>query len=548
MERVSRGGADTLPEWQRLRAHCDATRHLQLRELFEADPQRGQRLTVEAAGLYCDYSKNLVTEETIDALIALARARALNEEIEAMFAGKPVNATEGRPALHVALRMPRDRSIIVSGVDVVAEVHEVLDRMSALAERLRGGGLAGSTGTPIRTVVNIGIGGSNLGPQMANRALSTYATSPIEVRFVANVDPSALSSALADLDPAATMFILSSKSFRTLETVTNGRAARDWLTARIAVEGALRQHLVAVTADAAAAAEMGIDPAHVFPIWDWVGGRYSMDSAIGLATMIAIGPDRFREMLGGFQAMDEHFRTAPWRGNMPVLMGLLTFWYATFRSAAAIAVLPYSHRLRRFPAYLQQLTMESNGKRVTSGGEVVTYDTGPIYWGEPGTEGQHSFYQLLHQGTRLVPCDFIVVARADDPIGDQQDLLVANALAQSAALAFGISAEALRASGVEERLIPHRVCPGNRPSTTLLIERLTPAALGALVALYEHSVFTQAVLWGTDPFDQWGVELGKRLADGIRSDLAQGAAGDRDSSTAELIRRYRLWRPPQGGP
>jgi glucose-6-phosphate isomerase len=533
------------PAWKALEAHQRNVRGLHLRELFAEDPERGQRLAAEAVGLYFDYSKNRITDETVALLLELARESGLRARIDAMFRGEKINVSEERPALHVALRAPRGASIVVDGEDVVPQVHAVLDRMAGYCERVRSGVFRGHTGRRIRNVVHIGIGGSDLGPRMAYEALRHYSDRALTFRFVANVDGTDLAEALRDLDPQETLFIVASKSFTTLETMANARAARAWSLRGFGGEAAsVARHFVAVSSDASEVAKFGIDAANVFGFWDWVGGRYSLASAIGLSTMLAIGPRAFRELLDGLRGMDEHFRTAPFERNLPVLLGLLSVWYADFFDAQALAILPYDRYLERFPAYLQQLLMESNGKRVTLDGAEVGYPTGAICWGEPGTNGQHSFFQLLHQGTRLVPCDFIVFARSLNPIGRQHEILLANAFAQAEALAFGRSAEQLRAEGTPERLVPHRVCEGNRPSNTILAERLTPRALGALVALYEHSVFTQAAIWGIDCFDQWGVELGKALAERILPEL-EGDAEPRlghDSSTNTLIRRTRRLR------
>ncbi len=533
------------PAWKALQEHFASVRTLHLRELFAADPSRGERFAAEAAGVYLDYSKNRVTGETLRLLVRLAEESGLRARIEAMFRGERINVSENRAVLHVALRAPRDASIVFDGANVVPEVHAVLDRMSAFADRIRAGRWIGHTGRPIRNVVNIGIGGSDLGPVMAYEALRAYSARALVFRFVSNVDASDFAEATRDLAPAETLFIVSSKTFTTLETMTNARAARDWLLAGLGGDpAAVARHFVAVSTNAAEVAKFGIDPANMFGFWDWVGGRYSMDSAIGLSTMIAVGPEHFRAMLGGFHAMDEHFRTAPFERNLPVLMGLLAIWYNNFFGAQTLAVLPYAYHLRRFPAYLQQLAMESNGKRVTLDGDPVACDTAPVYWGEPGTNGQHSFYQLIHQGTRLVPCDFIAFAQPLDPLGAHHDMLVANVFAQGEALAFGKTADELRAEGTPDWLVPHRTFDGNRPSNTLLLERLTPAALGALVALYEHSVFTQGAIWHIDSFDQWGVELGKVLAQRIVPELGRDAepALAHDSSTNALIRRYRQLR------
>ena len=531
--------------WQALRTHAAALRAQTLRELFAADPRRGERLTLAAAGIYLDYSKNRITDETLRLLLALADEAKLRERIDAMFAGERINSTEQRAVLHVALRAPRGADIRVDGVNVVPEVHAVLERMAAFAERVRGGAWLGHGGKSIRNVVNIGIGGSDLGPVMAYEALRHYSARDMRFRFVSNVDGTDFAEAVMDLDAGQTLFIVSSKTFTTLETMTNALSARDWALARLGGgPAAVARHFAAVSTNAKAVAEFGIHTDNMFGFWDWVGGRYSMDSAIGLSTMLAIGPEHFRAMLAGFHEMDEHFRTAPFAQNMPVLMGLLTLLYANFFGAQTQAVLPYEQYLKRFPAYLQQLTMESNGKHVTLDGGQVDYDTGPVYWGEPGTNGQHSFYQLIHQGTRLIPCDFIAFGRSLNPLGRQHDMLLANVFAQGQALAFGKSAGEVRAEGTPEALVPHRVFEGNRPSNTLLLDALTPGALGKLVALYEHSVFTQAALWRINAFDQWGVELGKVLAQRIIPELesATEPALAHDSSTNALIRRYRQSR------
>jgi len=537
-------GLTALPAWQALAAHHAKIRDAHLRELFAADPKRGERLTAEAAGLYFDHSKHRVVDETLRLLAALAEARDLRGRIDAMFRGERINMTEDRAVLHVALRAPRGASIPVDGHDVVPGVHEVLDRMSAFADRVRGGAWKGHTGKPIRNVVNIGIGGSDLGPVMAYTALRHYSDRSRVFRFVSNVDGTDFAEAVRDLDPAGTLFIVSSKTFTTQETMTNAGTARRWLVDALGDEAAVAKHFVAVSTNEEKVRAFGIDSANMFGFWDWVGGRYSMDSAIGLSTMLAVGPAAFHEMLGGFHAMDEHFRSAPFDRNLPALMGLLTVWYGNFFGASTTGVFPYDQYLSRFPAYLQQLSMESNGKRVTLGGAAVDYDTGAIVWGEPGTNGQHSFYQLLHQGTRLVPCDFIGFVKSLNPLGRHHDLLMANLFAQAEALAFGKSADEVRAEGVEEALVPHRTFEGNRPSSTILAEKLTPATLGALVALYEHSVFTQGVIWGIDSFDQWGVELGKALAQKIVPELEsqQEPKLAHDSSTNALIARYRRGR------
>jgi glucose-6-phosphate isomerase len=530
------------PAWKALAAHYREIKALHLRELFASDSSRGERLAVEAAGLYLDYSKNRVTDYTFKLLLQLAEESGLRERIDAMFRGDRINLTEKRSVLHVALRAPREASFIVDGENVVPQVHAVLDKMAEFASRVRGGAWPGHTGKRIRTIVNIGIGGSDLGPVMAYEALRHYSDRSLTFRFVSNIDGIDFVEATRDLDPAETLFIVSSKTFTTLETMTNAQSARDWLVQGLGGDAkAVARHFVAVSTNAAKVAEFGIDTANMFGFWDWVGGRYSMDSAIGLSTMLAIGPEQFRAMLGGFHQMDEHFRTAPFERNLPVLLGLLTVWYADFFGAATVAVLPYEQYLKRFPAYLQQLTMESNGKCVTLAGRPVAYDTSPVYWGEPGTNGQHSFYQLIHQGTRLIPCDFIAFGRALTPLGRHHDLLLANVLAQAEALAFGKTPEQVKAEGTPDKLVPHRVFEGNRPSNLLLADRLTPETLGKLVALYEHSVFTQGAIWNINPFDQWGVELGKALAQRIVPELENSAepALDHDSSTNHLIRRCR---------
>jgi len=530
------------PAWLALKQHHRQLRRVHLRQLFARDPQRGTRLAVEAAGIYLDYSKNRITDETLQLLLQLAQESGLREQIDAMFRGDRINSSEQRSVLHVALRAPRTARIVHDGRDVVPEVHAVLERMAAFARRVRSGEWQGHTGRRIRNVVNIGIGGSDLGPVMASEALRHYSERSMRFRFVSNVDGTDFAEAVRDLDAQETLFIVSSKTFTTLETMTNAASARDWLLAGMRGEvAAVARHFVAVSTNAPEVAKFGIDTANMFGFWDWVGGRYSMDSAIGLSTMIAIGPEHFQAMLAGFHEMDEHFRSAPFACNMPVLMGLLAIWYNNFFGAQTVAVLPYEQYLKRFPAYLQQLTMESNGKQVRRDGQPVGCDTGPVYWGEPGTNGQHSFYQLIHQGTRLVPCDFIAFARSANPLGRHHDLLLANVLAQSEALAFGKTARQVKAEGTPDWLVPHRVFPGNRPSNTLLLDALTPAALGRLVALYEHSVFVQGVIWQINSFDQWGVELGKALAQRIVPEL-EGAAEPElahDSSTNALIRRYR---------
>jgi glucose-6-phosphate isomerase len=531
--------------WQALERHHAEVGDRHLRDLFAADPGRGERLVAEGAGLFLDYSKNRVVDETLALLTGLARERGVEERREAMFRGERINVSEDRSVLHVALRMPRERSLVVEGVDVVAQVHAVLDRMTAFAERVRSGGWTGHTGRPIRNVVNVGIGGSDLGPRMAYEALRHYSDRETSFRFVSNVDGTDFAEATRDLDPAETLFVISSKTFTTLETMTNARTAREWSLAGLGGdESAVAKHFVAVSTNAEGVAEFGIDTDNMFGIWDWVGGRYSMDSAIGLSTMLAVGPERFGEMLAGFHAMDEHFRTAPLERNLPALLGLLAVWYADFFGAQTCAVLPYDQYLHRFPAYLQQLTMESNGKHVTLDGGRVDYETGTILWGEPGTNGQHSFYQLLHQGTRLVPCDFIGFMRSLNPLGEHHDLLVSNVFAQGEALAFGRTAEQVREEGTPEEVVPHRAMEGNRPSNTILAERLDPRTLGALVALYEHSTFVQGAVWGIDSFDQWGVELGKQLAKAIVPEIQAAEEPElrHDSSTNALIRRYRSGR------
>jgi glucose-6-phosphate isomerase len=531
--------------WKALESHAATVSKIHLRQLFAEDPKRGQRMAVEAVGLYLDYSKNRVTEETLRLLLQLAEDSGLRDRIDAMFRGDKINVTEKRAVLHVALRAPRDSKISVDGRDVVPEVHAVLDRMAAFATQIRSGAWKGHTGKRIRNIVNIGIGGSDLGPVMAYEALKHYSDRDLEFRFVSNIDGTDFAEAVRDLDPAETLFIVSSKTFTTLETMTNARTARAWSLGGLGGdERSVAKHFVAVSTNAAEVTKFGIDVANMFEFWDWVGGRYSMDSAIGLSTMIAIGPDGFREMLGGFRQMDEHFRTAPFAANLPVLMGLLSLWYNDFFGAQTVAVLPYEQYLKRFPAYLQQLTMESNGKHVTLEGAPVDRDTGPIYWGEPGTNGQHSFYQLIHQGTRLIPCDFIAFARPLNVVGRHHDMLLANVFAQTEALAFGKTPEQVKAEGTPDWLVPHRVFEGNRPSNTILADRLTPATLGTLVALYEHAVFTQGVIWNIDSFDQWGVELGKVLAQRIIPELESPSepALEHDSSTNTLIRRYRKQR------
>jgi glucose-6-phosphate isomerase len=528
--------------WNALAAHHQSVRELHLRQLFADDPKRGERMTAEAVGLYLDYSKNRITDETLKLLLQLAEESGLRERIDAMFRGEKINITENRAVLHVALRAPRGASVVVDGANVVPEVHAVLDKMTDFSNRVRGGEWKGHTGKRIRNVINIGIGGSDLGPVMAYEALKHYSERAMTFRFVSNVDSTDFAEAVQDLDPAETLFIISSKTFTTLETMTNAHTAREWSIAGLdGDEKSVAKHFVAVSTNGAEVAKFGIDTANMFGFWDWVGGRYSMDSAIGLSTMLAIGPDNFRAMLDGFHQMDEHFRTAPFERNLPVLLGLLSLWYNDFFGAQTVAVLPYEQYLKRFPAYLQQLTMESNGKHVVLDGNKVAYDTGPIYWGEPGTNGQHSFYQLIHQGTRLIPCDFIAFNKTLNPLGRHHDMLLANVFAQTEALAFGKTPEQVKAEGTPDWLVPHRVFDGNRPSNTLLAERLTPETLGKLVALYEHSVFTQGVIWNIDSFDQWGVELGKVLAQHIIAELESKPEPtlSHDSSTNNLIRRYR---------
>jgi glucose-6-phosphate isomerase len=530
------------PAWAALQAHYQQIAPLHLRKLFAEDPQRGERFTLEAAGIYLDYSKNRITNETLSLLVQLAQESGLRERIDAMFAGERINVSENRAVLHTALRAPRGTAVRVDGENVVPQVHAVLDKMSDFADRVRSGVWQGHTGKRIRNVVNIGIGGSDLGPVMAYEALKSYSERAMTFRFVSNVDGTDFAEAVRDLDPAETLFVVSSKTFTTLETMTNAQAARAWSLKGLGGDSrAVARHFVAVSTNAVEVAKFGIDTANMFEFWDWVGGRYSMDSAIGLSTMLAIGPEHFRTLLAGFHDMDEHFRTAPFERNVPVLMGLLGLWYTDFFGAQTVAVLPYEQYLHRFPAYLQQLTMESNGKHATLDGQRVRYDTGPIYWGEPGTNGQHSFYQLIHQGTRLIPCDFIAFAQTVNPLGQQHDMLLANVFAQGEALAFGKTPEEVKAEGSPDWLVPHRTFEGNRPSNTLLLDRLTPRALGRLVVLYEHIVFTQGAIWHIDSFDQWGVELGKALAQRIIPELESG--GDprlgHDSSTNNLIRRYR---------
>jgi glucose-6-phosphate isomerase len=528
--------------WKALQTHYKQVRELHLRNLFADDPTRGERMTVEAAGLFLDYSKNRITGETVRLLLQLAEESGLRSRIDGMFGGDKINITENRAVLHVALRAPKGTSIVVDGEDVVPQVHAVLDKMADFSNRVRNGEWKGHTGKRIRNVINIGIGGSDLGPVMAYEALKHYSDRALTFRFVSNVDSTDFAEAVSDLDPSETLFIVSSKTFTTLETMTNAHSARAWSVQGLGGEEAsVAKHFVAVSTNAAEVAKFGIDTANMFGFWDWVGGRYSMDSAIGLSTMLAIGPDNFRAMLDGFHQIDEHFRTAPFERNLPALMGLLAVWYNDFFGADTVAVLPYEQYLKRFPAYLQQLTMESNGKHVTLEGTAVNYATGPIYWGEPGTNGQHSFYQLIHQGTRLIPCDFIAFVHPLNPLGRHHDLLLANVFAQTEALGFGKTAEQVKEEGTPDWLVPHRVFEGNRPSNTLLADRLTPETLGKLVALYEHSVFTQGVVWNINSFDQWGVELGKVLAQRIVPELEakEEPALSHDSSTNSLIRRYR---------
>jgi glucose-6-phosphate isomerase len=541
-------GLKETPAWRALEKHHGEIGDAHLRDLFAGDPQRGERLVADGAGLHLDFSKNRIADETLMLLGALARERGVEERREAMFAGERINVSEDRAVLHVALRMPRGRSLVVDGVDVVKQVHETLDRMSAFAERVRGGEWTGHTGKAIRNVVNVGIGGSDLGPVMAYEALRHYSRRETTFRFISNVDGTDFAECTRDLDPEETLFVISSKTFTTLETMTNAASAREWLLSGLAGlggdEAAVAKHFVAVSTNAGEVAKFGIDTDNMFGFWEWVGGRYSMDSAIGLSTMLAIGPARFAEMLAGFHAMDEHFREAPVGENLPMLMGLLSVWYGDFFGAQTCGVFPYDQYLHRFPAYLQQLTMESNGKHVTLEGARVDYDTGAIFWGEPGTNGQHSFYQLVHQGTRLIPCDFIGFFHSNNPLGRHHDLLMSNVFAQGEALAFGKTPEQVREEGTPEAVVPHRVMEGNRPSNTILAERLDPHTLGTLVALYEHSTFVQGAVWGIDSFDQWGVELGKALAVAIIPELEAGEEPKlrHDSSTNALIRRYRSAR------
>ena len=538
-----------LAAWQALEAHYPKVREFHLRKLFADDAKRGERMTAEAVGIYFDYSKHRITDETLRLLLQLAEEPGLRARIDAMFRGEKINVTEKRAVLHVALRAPKGQSMMVDGEDVVPQVHAVLDKMAGFSNRVRSGEWKGHTGKRIRNVINIGIGGSDLGPVMAYEALRYHSQRDLTFRFVSNIDGTDFAEATRDLDAEETLFIISSKTFSTLETMTNAHTARDWVLKTLNHPAAVARHFVAVSTNAAAVTMFGIDIANMFEFWDWVGGRYSMDSAIGLSTMIAIGPEHFRAMLDGFHQMDEHFRTAPFERNLPVLMGLLGLWYNNFFGAQTIAVLPYEQYLKRFPAYLQQLTMESNGKHVTLAGTEVDYQTGPIYWGEPGTNGQHSFYQLIHQGTKLIPCDFIGFLQPLNPLGRHHDLLFANMFAQAEALAFGKTSQEVQAEGTPTWLAPHRTFEGNRPSSTILLERLTPEALGKLIALYEHSVFTQGIIWSIDSFDQWGVELGKVLAARIIPELEPGAEGQltHDSSTNALIRRYGTAKEPSHG-
>jgi glucose-6-phosphate isomerase len=530
-----------LSSWVALEKHAEAIRTVHLRTLFSQDPKRGERFSAEVAGLFLDYSKNRITDETIQLLIRLAEECGLRERIESMFSGKKINITENRAVLHIALRAPVNSNVSTDGKNVVPEVHAVLQKMSGFVNRVRSGEWKGHTGSRIKNVVNIGIGGSDLGPVMAYEALRHYSDRSMTFRFVSNVDGIDFVEATRDLEPAETLFIVSSKTFTTMETMTNAESARDWLLRKLGSRDAVAKHFVAVSTNADKVAAFGIDTANMFGFWDWVGGRYSMDSAIGLSTMLAVGPEHFFAMLEGFHEMDEHYRTAPFAQNLPALMGLLSVWYTNFFDAHTVAVLPYENYLKRFPAYLQQLTMESNGKSVTLDGTKVTYDTGPIYWGEPGTNGQHSFYQLIHQGTRLIPCDFIAFVHALTPMGRHHDILLANVLAQSEALAFGKTHEQVKSEGTADWLVPHRVFEGNRPSNTIMADRLTPKVLGSLIALYEHIVFTQGAIWNVNPFDQWGVELGKALAQAIIPELEDTESPElkHDSSTNNLISRYR---------
>lgn len=542
MSQTSLSSSRASAAWDALSQHFKSVQAVHLRDLFREDPDRAKRFSVEAAGLFLDYSKNRITDETCKLLLSLAEASGLQEKIDAMFSGEKINITENRAVLHVALRAPTGEHITVDGVDVVPEVHAVLDKMSGFADRVRSGEWKGFTGKPLKAVVNIGIGGSDLGPVMAYEALRFYSDRSLMFRFVSNVDGTDIAEATRDLDPETTLFLVASKTFTTLETMTNAHAARSWLLQGLKDEKAVANHFVAISTNAKEVAKFGIDTANMFGFWDWVGGRYSMDSAIGLSTMIAVGPENFRSMLEGFHAMDEHFKNTPPAENLPVLMAMLSIWYNDFFGAQTVAVLPYEQYLKRFPAYLQQLTMESNGKHVTLEGSLVQHDTGAIYWGEPGTNGQHSFYQLIHQGTRLIPCDFIAFLQSLNKVGKQHDLLIANVLAQAEALAFGKTAEQVRAEGTEEWLVPHRVFEGNRPSNVILAKELTPKILGTLVALYEHIVFVQGVIWQIDSFDQWGVELGKVLANRIVPELEGTGEPKHDASTNALIERYRSGR------
>lgn len=536
-----------LAAWQALKAHYPTLQKLHLRTLFAQDAQRGERMAIHAAGIYFDYSKHRILDETLQLLVQLAKESGLPKRIEAMFTGEKINTTEQRAALHVALRAPKTTSLLLDGCDIVAPVHAMLEKMSVFANQIRQGQWLGYTGKPIRYIVNIGIGGSDLGPVMAYHALRHYSHRDLQFRFISNIDGTDFAEATVDLNPEETLFIISSKTFTTLETMTNAHTARNWLLAALKDSAAIAKHFVAVSTHAQRVADFGIDTANMFEFWDWVGGRYSMDSAIGLSTMIAIGPKHFYELLSGFHEMDEHFRTAPFERNIPVLMALLTIWYNNFFAAQTVAILPYEQYLSRFPAYLQQLTMESNGKQVTLDGTPTNYSTSPVYWGEPGTNGQHSFYQMLHQGTQIIPCDFIAFVKPLNPLGQHHDLLIANVFAQAEALAFGKTADEVAAEGTPGWLIPHRTFPGNRPSSVLLLDSLTPAALGKLVALYEHNVFVQSVIWQIDPFDQWGVELGKKLAERVMHDLISSpdAPLDHDSSTNALIRRYKCIKASQ---
>ena len=539
---------DNGPAWKGLEAHYKEMREMHLRSLFADDPERGERMAVEAAGIYLDYSKNVVTDETIRRLVQLADESGLRDRIDAMFRGEKINITEKRAVLHVALRAPKGSHIMVDGEDVVPHVHAVLDKMANFSNRVRSGVWKGHAGKPIKNIVNIGIGGSDLGPVMAYEALKYYSDRTMRFRFLSNIDGTDFAETVHGLDPAETLFVVASKTFTTLETMTNAHTARAWLVSGFGGdEKAVAGHFVAVSTNEKAVADFGIDTANMFGFWNWVGGRYSMDSAIGLSTMLAVGPDNFNRLLDGFHRMDEHFRTAPFERNLPVLMALLTIWYNNFFGAETVAVLPYDQYLKRFPAYLQQLTMESNGKSVTLGGNRVTYQTSPIYWGEPGTNGQHSFYQLIHQGTKLIPCDFIAFSQSLNPVGRHHDMLMANVFAQAEALAFGKTAEEVKTEGTSAGLVPHRVFEGNRPSNTLLVKRLTPETLGSLIALYEHNVFTQGTIWQINPFDQWGVELGKALAQRIVPELESKEESDlgHDRSTNNLIRHYRRQKTAQ---